>query len=50
VLAYYYATATPADGFLCAVSGPGTATRRYASQFGKRAPEVFDGFLDLTAQ
>ena len=51
VLAYYYGTATPADEFLCAVSGAGYCyLDRYASQFGPRSTEVLDSFLDLTAR
>jgi hypothetical protein len=50
VMAYYYHTATPADGFLCAVSGAGYCwVDEFAMRFGPRAGEVFDGFLDLSA-
>jgi hypothetical protein len=51
VMAYYYRTATPADGFLCAVSGAGYCYPDvFANQFGPPGDEVFDGFLDLTAE
>ncbi len=51
VMAYYYRTATPADGFLCAVSGAGYCyPDTYASRFGEQGEALFDGFLDLTRE
>ena len=50
IVDYYYATATPNDVFLGAVSGIGYT---YPDSYGLRyrasdRPRVFDGFLDLT--
>ncbi|HZT43186.1 MAG TPA: GxGYxYP domain-containing protein [Chthonomonadaceae bacterium] len=50
IVDYYYATATPNDTFLGAVSGIGYT---YPDSYGLRyrasdRPRVFDGFLDLT--
>ncbi|MBM3493829.1 MAG: hypothetical protein FJX72_05840, partial [Armatimonadetes bacterium] len=52
VMSYYYATATPNDAFLAAVSGIGYT---YPDSYGARYREedrqaVFDGFLDQTAK
>lgn len=50
VLAHYYATATPRDEFIAAVSGAGYCYPDiYASRYGPEAGMVFDGFLRLTA-
>jgi hypothetical protein len=50
IVDYYYATATPADDFLAAVSGVGyTYADSYAARF--RSPDrqrIFDGFLEQT--
>ncbi len=50
VVDYYYSTATPNDGFLAAVSGVGyTYPDLYGKRYRRRA-QVFDGFLDQTAE
>jgi hypothetical protein len=50
ILAYYYATATPNDEFICAVSGIGYCYPDiYATRYGMHRERLWNGFAALTA-